>query len=494
MIDNRIVGKRIAKLRQKHRLTQQQLAAMLRVSHQAVSKWESGQTLPDIQTMLELTRFFGLTVEQLVAGEDEEEENKAEEQPDGESEPQIVDEPVQKEVKCMTIQQLLQMAPFMSKDAVEEIAMNLEEKITASQLARLAPFLKAECLDALLEKHQPEFSWETLRRIAPFMSKDAVDKMARSIAAGEETLRSSADQFNDNLNKTINDIGRAFDGIGKDLGKTFDDIGKGLEKAAKKTVRFGKKLYNEVANAIDDFSADVPAPVPEKVRPERILSIRKKAFERAMQDEKWDWLGQHIGEIDADSDLKARIAARARELGMNDWICRFLGGFADEFTVDAAIAAGDWDWLGENAWQMTLPLQEKVARSAADQEKWQWLEGHSDLLDLRECALEIALAAWKAGEKNLTVQLAKANLEETQTAELANVVYGSDDFDTLDQLIENCDAAFVDAMLRDLAEKQSWHHVQRYINFAAADTLEALMEAAVEQGNFDAVDMLDELL
>ena len=66
MIENRAVGRRIASLRQEHSLTQQQLAAMLRVSHQAVSKWESGQALPDIQTMLELTQFFGVTVEQLL--------------------------------------------------------------------------------------------------------------------------------------------------------------------------------------------------------------------------------------------------------------------------------------------------------------------------------------------------------------------------------------------------------------------------------------------
>lgn len=46
MIDNRVVGRRIAMLRQKSALTQQQLAALMSVSHQAVSKWESGQALP----------------------------------------------------------------------------------------------------------------------------------------------------------------------------------------------------------------------------------------------------------------------------------------------------------------------------------------------------------------------------------------------------------------------------------------------------------------
>ena len=63
MIDNRTVGKTIAALRQAKGMTQQQLAAAMNVSHQAVSKWENGAALPDIQTLVELTRLFGITLE-----------------------------------------------------------------------------------------------------------------------------------------------------------------------------------------------------------------------------------------------------------------------------------------------------------------------------------------------------------------------------------------------------------------------------------------------
>lgn len=68
MIDNREVGKSIAFLRRMEGMTQQQLASAMNVSHQAVSKWETGAALPDIQTLLELTRLFGVTVEQLLCG------------------------------------------------------------------------------------------------------------------------------------------------------------------------------------------------------------------------------------------------------------------------------------------------------------------------------------------------------------------------------------------------------------------------------------------
>ena len=185
MIENRAVGRRIASLRQEHSLTQQQLAAMLRVSHQAVSKWESGQALPDIQTMLELTQFFGVTVEQLLNGIAEPERATEAEERCAEVQQSVDAGEAPGEEKHMNIQQLLQMTPFMSKEGVEEIAMKLEGGVTAMQLARLAPFVRPECVEALLAKYQPQMNWDALRRLAPFMSRESVDKLARSIASGE---------------------------------------------------------------------------------------------------------------------------------------------------------------------------------------------------------------------------------------------------------------------------------------------------------------------
>jgi len=69
MIDNRRVGKTIAAFRHARGMTQQKLATVMNVSHQAVSKWENGAALPDIQTLIELTRLFGITVEQLLIGD-----------------------------------------------------------------------------------------------------------------------------------------------------------------------------------------------------------------------------------------------------------------------------------------------------------------------------------------------------------------------------------------------------------------------------------------
>ncbi len=53
-------------LRDSRNMTQEQLAMLLGVTRQAVSKWEAGKTLPDIQSMAYLAEVFGVTVDDLV--------------------------------------------------------------------------------------------------------------------------------------------------------------------------------------------------------------------------------------------------------------------------------------------------------------------------------------------------------------------------------------------------------------------------------------------
>ena len=56
-------------LRKKEGLTQEQLAEKLNVSRQAVTKWESGQALPDIVNLKEIAVLFGATTDELLGDE-----------------------------------------------------------------------------------------------------------------------------------------------------------------------------------------------------------------------------------------------------------------------------------------------------------------------------------------------------------------------------------------------------------------------------------------
>lgn len=60
------IGKRIKQLRKQNDLTQEKLADYLMVSYQAVSKWETGATVPDISLIRPLTRLFHVSADDLL--------------------------------------------------------------------------------------------------------------------------------------------------------------------------------------------------------------------------------------------------------------------------------------------------------------------------------------------------------------------------------------------------------------------------------------------
>ena len=61
-----ILGEKIAQLRRKNGWSQEELADKMEISRQAVSKWESGQTMPDLERILRLSSLFGVTIDYLL--------------------------------------------------------------------------------------------------------------------------------------------------------------------------------------------------------------------------------------------------------------------------------------------------------------------------------------------------------------------------------------------------------------------------------------------
>ena len=63
-------------LRKEAKMTQESLAERLNVSRQAVTKWERGQSLPDIQNLKEISNIFGVTIQAHVGEEKKKKESK----------------------------------------------------------------------------------------------------------------------------------------------------------------------------------------------------------------------------------------------------------------------------------------------------------------------------------------------------------------------------------------------------------------------------------
>ena len=68
-MDQEKIGKFIAACRKEKGFTQASLAEKLGITDRAVSKWETGKSLPDASIMMELCELIGTNVNELLTGE-----------------------------------------------------------------------------------------------------------------------------------------------------------------------------------------------------------------------------------------------------------------------------------------------------------------------------------------------------------------------------------------------------------------------------------------
>lgn len=62
-------GEKLCELRKNKGLTQEQLSEALYVSRTAISKWESGRGYPNIDSLKEISKFFSVSIDDLLSGE-----------------------------------------------------------------------------------------------------------------------------------------------------------------------------------------------------------------------------------------------------------------------------------------------------------------------------------------------------------------------------------------------------------------------------------------
>ena len=61
---------RLHDLRKKSGYSQEQLADLLGISRQAISKWESGQGKPDLDNIIKLTELYNISADYIITGQD----------------------------------------------------------------------------------------------------------------------------------------------------------------------------------------------------------------------------------------------------------------------------------------------------------------------------------------------------------------------------------------------------------------------------------------
>ena len=64
-----VFAEKLKLLRKQENMSQEQLAAKLGVSRQAVTKWETGAGIPDIENILSISKLFDISMDELFSNE-----------------------------------------------------------------------------------------------------------------------------------------------------------------------------------------------------------------------------------------------------------------------------------------------------------------------------------------------------------------------------------------------------------------------------------------
>lgn len=219
-MDMRKIGAFISELRKNKDYTQVELAIHLNVSHQAVSKWERGESLPDIGLLPSLANRLDITIDELLNGgsanlaistspSTEEGETKTRASYTQQSSTNFHDD---EQTNQIALEHIISLAPFLSKETLEsmldgiDIGLNMhmlnglapfvgraalerlvvmlpEDEIDIRAIAGLAPFLGTECLGRLADHASAEnIDWNVVQALSPFLEASTLSRVVSKIS------------------------------------------------------------------------------------------------------------------------------------------------------------------------------------------------------------------------------------------------------------------------------------------------------------------------
>lgn len=141
MIDFCQVGNKITKYRKASGLTQDELADKLYVTRQALSKWENGISVPSIDTLIDLSHIFNVTIDDLLCLDEKNDIIEADDIFKGHSHSYVMDEILSGHQKLDLPEVISQMSPEERMTILKAIKdghltcnfKKLEGKLTSSE-------------------------------------------------------------------------------------------------------------------------------------------------------------------------------------------------------------------------------------------------------------------------------------------------------------------------------------------------------------------------
>ncbi|NTV77924.1 MAG: helix-turn-helix transcriptional regulator [Clostridiales bacterium] len=170
MFDIKKFGANISRLRKNADMTQSELAERVNLTRQAISKYECGDSFPDISILLEIAEVFSITVDQLIGAGNPTRVEAAilESTLEGQGLDCVLDQ--------QSINEIVNIAPLLKPSLLGRVAEGLAvHGIDISKIVELAAYVNDDTVVKLLENATYEtINGELLEKLIPFLDGNSI--------------------------------------------------------------------------------------------------------------------------------------------------------------------------------------------------------------------------------------------------------------------------------------------------------------------------------
>lgn len=361
-IDNKKTGRAISACRQELGLSQQELAQLMNVTHQAVSKWENGAALPDTAILLALSKLFDVTMEALLLGEVDpkapQPEQKAGEHIHThalEEMTESIEAQIEDGMKEAFEAQLgfdavddtaFEGFDVMKEDGAEDASKGgIDQKLFA-RITGMLPFVSTDMADELFARVAADgtASLSQLAQVAPFVSSqvlnDCVMKLAERGLSREDTRRALSTLAPFLNQKTLESL------INGEIGEIDSKLAMTLMPFV--NTKTADALVRHMMGAQLQIRADAAAEKPERreATPDKRAEIRWRIALKAAESGNTDWIEEHADELT--EDQQKQLGAMAIENGDEALLEALLSTVRDDVInhlLEKAMEAENWELI-----------------------------------------------------------------------------------------------------------------------------------------------------
>lgn len=182
MFDTKKFGKALSILRKQADMTQNEVADRLNLSRQAISKYERGESFPDISVLVMIAEMFSITLDKLI----------------GYGDPTKGESSILKniaagntEVIADSISDIVNLAPLLKPSVLAKLSQRFEKQgVNISDIVTLAEYLNDESVVRLIENANfDDISDDLLEKFIPLLNNESKEAIFEKILSGEMDWR-----------------------------------------------------------------------------------------------------------------------------------------------------------------------------------------------------------------------------------------------------------------------------------------------------------------